>query len=170
MNKKAQESLDFLMFVPRFIFLIVVAFSIIFVIRHYVVQNLNVQGVQAEVLENRILYSPNGILYFDENLNREVPGEIDLKKVTNERLDQLINYTDKELISAEVKIQDISGKQIVSAKYNMQTHDRWATIEGLAVQGAGGVKKFTKLQFIQYYSENKLNPGFINFTVFLPGN
>ncbi len=168
MNKKAQMSFYMLNFIPRIIFLIIVLFSVIFLVRSYVVDNLNVQDVQAEVFVNKILYSPNGILYYDEDLKITVPGKINPSLLTNERLDALMNYRDESFIAGRLILFDKQNKKVVSAFYNEKTYNRWVPLIGQP--GKGGIKEITKSVIVTFIEEEKPKQGFLRFEVLLPEN
>jgi hypothetical protein len=170
MNKKGQISFNGVLYVTRFIFLIVVIISFILLIRHFVVQNLNVQTIQSEVFANRVLYSQDGILYHDDELNRDVPGMIDNKKLTNDTLNNMMNYTDKSFIAAEINLFDINNNKLVTARYNEKTYANWVPIAKTKLEGAGGIKLIKKTQLVNYISEDKIYLGILEFTVLLPGN
>lgn len=167
LNKKAQESFSLLQTIPRIIFLIVVLFSIVYLIRTYVVTNLNVQETQSEVFMNRIIYSQNGISFSDElGVN---PGIIDPAKITNANLDAMMDYDEETFIAGKVQLVDIDGKEVASGVYNEKTYNRWKPIASVGVSGAGGVSIFTKNMYVNYLVEGSLKPGFLKMEVLLPG-
>lgn len=170
MDKRAQVSFHLLQTIPRFIFLILVLFSVVFLVRSYVADNLNVQDVQAEVFSDRILYSPNGILYFDSDLKRAVPGIIDPSKLNDKQLDNLMDYKDGGFIAANISLVDFNGNFVSSGSYNHQTYSRWNPVALAKIPGSGGVKRFMKSIFVNYYEKNTMKQGLLNFEVLLPGN
>ncbi len=170
MDKKGDVSFAVLQSIPRIIFLVVVLFSIVFLIRKYAVDNLDVQDVQAEVFINRILYSSNGILYADKELNTALPGIVDVNLLKNDVLDQLMNYRDDSFIAAKIRLLDSNGQEVASAIYNNQTYYRWLPIANINVQGKGGVKRIEKSILVQYTAGSMTKQGFLNFEVLQPGN
>ena len=88
----------------KLMFKLIFKFCVVFLIRQFVVSNLNVQDVQAEVFIDRVLYSPNGILYFDSGPQRAVPGLIDTSKLKTEVLDSLMDYKNNNFIAANITL------------------------------------------------------------------
>ena len=168
MNKKAQVSFTILQTIPRLIFLIVVLFSVIFLVRGYVVDNLNVQDTQAEVFINRIIYSENGISYYDEELKMTTPGIINPKLITNQNLDNLMDYKDDSFIAGRVILLDIKNIEIASAIYNEKTYNRWTPLIGQ--KGIGGVTEFKRSIAVTFIDGVKIRQGILKFEVLLPGN
>lgn len=168
MNKKAQVSFTILQTIPRLIFLIVVLFSVIFLVRSYVIDNLNVQDVQAEVFINRIIYSENGISYYDEEIKTITPGVINPGLITNENLDKLMDYKDDSFIAGKVILLDIKNNKIASAVYNEKTYNRWTP--QIVPVGMGGINEFKKTIAVTFIDEDKIRQGILKFEVLLPGN
>lgn len=169
MNKKSQISTLMTITIPRLLFLVIVLFSIVFLIRQFVVNNLNVQDVQAEVFADRILYSPNGILYYDSSLQRTIPGIIDPLKLKPDILDSLMDYKSKNFIAANITLFDTKNNVVSSAAYNKESYLNWKPIAQSLLKGAGGVKKTAKTVFVNYI-DTKLHQGYLKFEVLIPGN
>jgi hypothetical protein len=169
MNRKGQESYSIVTAIPRIIFLAVALLSVVFLVRGYVVQNLNVQEVQAEVFINRILYSPTGILYFDESLKTAIPMLIYPEKLTNDTLDSMMLYRDDTFIAAKVELYDANKNLIKQAFYNGKTYFRWLPIARTGVKGTGRVNRITRLVNTNYFENGEVKPGIMNFVVLLPG-
>lgn len=165
---KAQVSFTILQTIPRLIFLIIVLFSVIYLVRGYVADNLNVQKVQAEVFVNRIIYSPNGISYYDKELETTTPSLIDPKLLTNANLENLMNYKDDTFIAGKVILFDIQDKQIASAIYNEKAYNRWTPLIGQ--EGIGGVTQFKKSVLVTFINEGKIRQGMLKFEVLMPGS
>ena len=168
-NKKGQISTLMTITIPRLLFLIIVLFSVVFLIRQFVVNNLNVQDVQAEVFVNRVLYSPNGILYYDNSIQRAVPGIIDPLKLKSEVLDLLIDYKTNNFIAANITLFDAGGNVVSSSAYNKESYLNWNPIALSRLKGPGGVKRTTKTVLVNYM-DAKLHQGYLKFEVLIPGN
>lgn len=170
MNKKAQESFTIVQYIPRMIFLIIVLFSVVFLVRSYILENLDVKNTQAELFINRIYYSPNGISYYDTELKRAIPGIVDPKLITNENLDALMNFNDANFIAGKITLFDVQSKAIASAVYNSQTYDRWKPIsQQQGFTGAGAVTRFNRTIVVNFIDEGKEKEGMLKFEVLLPG-
>jgi hypothetical protein len=170
MNRLGQ-AFTLINFIPRIIFLAIVGFSIVFLVRSYVVDHLNVQEVQAEVFMHRIMYSPQGIIYFDPELSTAVPGIVDISKVKSNRLDALMNYSDKSFIAGKIEVIDaITGKTVATATYNNQTYFRWLPVAQVKLPGPGGIKQIVRSTYVLYQANNALTQGILKIEVLLPGN
>ncbi len=170
MDKKAQESFSILLIIPRMIFLIIVMFSIYFLIRAYVVSKLDVQDVQVDVFINKVLYSPNGISYYDRDLKRSIPGLINPSSITDDNLNKLADYDDSSFISAKIQLIDNDSKEITSALYNGETYSRWLPVATTGVPGPGGYKQTIKSVYVNFLDQNKIREGTLKFDVLIPGS
>lgn len=165
---KAQVSFTILQTIPRLIFLIIVLFSVIYLVRGYVADNLNVQKVQSEVFINRIIYSPNGISYYDKELETAIPGTIDPSLITDANLDNLMDYKDGSFIAGKITLFDVQSKQIASAIYNEKTYSRWKPLVGQV--GIGGISEFKRSVLVTFVDKDKLKEGILKFEVLMPGS
>ena len=68
------------MWVPRILFLVVVMFTVMILIRSYVATTIDTSELEANIFISRILYSPNSISYFDSDIGRTYQGVIDINK------------------------------------------------------------------------------------------
>ncbi len=155
--------------IPRLLFLIIVLFSVVFLIRQFVVNNLNIQDVQAEVFVNKVLYSPNGILFYDNSLQRTVSGIIDPSKLNPEILDLLMDYKTQNFIAANITLFDTNNNIVSSAAYNKESYLNWNPIAQSLLKGSGGVKRTSKTILVNYI-DTKLHQGYLKFEVLIPGN
>lgn len=91
-NKKAQISQLVLYYIPRIFFTVIVLFSIIALVSSFIISNVNVTKTEAEVYNQALLYSKNGLSYYDHSIGRIYPGVFNVtnvnetEKVMNERL------------------------------------------------------------------------------------
>ncbi len=168
-HRKGQVSTLMTITIPRLLFLIIVLFSVVFLIRQFVVNNLNVQDVQAEVFIDRVLYSPNGIIYYDNSVQRAVPGIIDPLKLNSDSLNSLADYKNSNFIAANITLYDDKNNVVSSAAYNKESYLNWNPIALSRLQGAGGVKRTTKTILVNYI-DTKLHQGYLRFEVLMPGN
>jgi hypothetical protein len=67
-----------------------------------------------EIMIAKILYSPGCFTYIDEEINKPVPGTIDMKRFNNETLNQCFKFITKKV---HLRIDDKSiGDQIFTPK------------------------------------------------------
>ena len=60
-NKRGQISEEVMLFIPRIIFLIAVLFAVVLLVKVFLITNIDIRQVEANVLVNRILYSKEGL-------------------------------------------------------------------------------------------------------------
>ena len=169
LNKKAQETFTILQSIPRIIFLVVVLFSVVLLVRKFTLDTLNVQEVQSEVFTNRLLYSPNGILYLHPDTKQTVFAVIDPNKITNENIDRLMNYTEEFFIAGQISLFDENNNLVALATHNNRTFNRWLPIARGTSSGSGGVKELNRTTYVQYVEDNKIKTGTLFVTVLQPG-
>jgi len=156
--------------IGRMLLLIMILFSIVFLMRKFTIDTLNVQTVQAEVFANRAFYSSNMFLYYDADLKKEVPGMFDPKKITDIRFDQSMNYDDASFIAARFTLYDASRNTIAQAVHNKESFDRWLPLAQLGVKGKGSFLKSTKSWYVLYANTSEIKKGIVEIEVLLPGN
>ena len=81
-------------------------------IHMYVITQIDTKEAEAAILINRILFSPNGISYFDEEISRTYPGIIDLEKFDDSILEQSINLPENRIVAARLILLDLNKEEI----------------------------------------------------------
>lgn len=160
-NKRSLISGEVIMFIPQIIFLIAVLFAFVILVKSLIVTAIDVRPVDASILVERMLFTKNGISYYDEGLERLYPGVIDLEKFKDisgktdriytleeearSKLDEeVISYgSDSFLIAANLTLTQQGGERI-SAYYNKKWYDRWKPKALICVSGPGAPRRFTK--------------------------
>ena len=101
-GRKGLAAHDMIMFIPKFVFLIIVMICVIFLIKIFIVNNIDVRYAESMLLVERVTNSPTGIIYFDDELMRPYPGVIDLKKFSNENIRKVIELGSdyKDMVTA----------------------------------------------------------------------
>ena len=107
--------------------------------------------------------------FFDQDLQREVPGVFDPKKITDAHFDQAMDYKDESFIAARMRLFDISKNEIASATHNKISFERWKPLIGIA-SGQGAITQFRKSWFVLYANGSQLKQGIMEVEVLLPGN
>jgi len=131
MNKKGTIADEVLLFIPKIIFLVVLIFTFVILVKVLIVTNIDTKQIEAELLVNRLLFSQDGFSYYDESIDRLYPAIIDLesfKKLQNNPniLDsEIINYgKDNPIISAKITLKR-ENEMDIPVFYNKQRYDRW---------------------------------------------
>jgi len=125
MNKSA-ISFHMLYMIPRLFFLIFVVLVIVFMLNGF--RDVGYQEAiyaEQQMFSEWIIYSTNGVSYFDPNLNTVLPGIINVEDcisgLTEYRLNHSMSYGDKNKhISARITILDRNKNDVIgrSIYYN----------------------------------------------------
>jgi len=126
-------SLTVTQWIPRIIFLTIVVFSVLFLVRMHIRYNIEIPGLEADIFVSRLLYSPNGFTYVDPDTRRPYPGIIDLDKFNAETVVKAIDYGEDH-IAARIMLE--SGKEFI---YNQDESDKWAPLSFIQ-KGLGAIK------------------------------
>ena len=172
-SKKAEISSEVVLIIPKIIFIIAVIFSFVILVKILIVSNINVKGIESQILVNRILFSKDSISYFDADTERLYPGIIDLKffetlsKANPNVLDiSTINYyKDNPIIAAKLTLK-IRDKSDIVAYYNKEMFDRWEPRVLPEIKGGGGsVKAFKEKKYILVKDDLNLIPAVLEFFI-----
>lgn len=174
--KKAITTFEMLIWIPRILFIIVIMFAIMALVRSYVTITLDTSEVEANIFANRIVYSKNGISYFDSELDRVYPGIIDVEKFNSQQtekfLEKTIYYGEKNMeISAKLVLKDINKNREFSAFYNENFFkEQKKMVDAGFTQGPGGAKGFAKKYNVLITEEGSLSSGILNIDVIIPNS
>lgn len=173
-NKRGVISGEVVSWIPRIIFLIVVVFAVVLLVKILIITIIDARDTEANVLVNRFLFSKDGLSYYDDKIKRVYPGIIDFKKFESlssnnpNSLDtEGISYgPDNPLIAAKITLKYVEPGLELTAYYNKDKYDKWSprvlpTVTG----GAGSVKAFTEKKFVLVKEGDKLSPAFLEFDI-----
>src|SRR3989344_5970411 len=96
-------SSEVMMWIPRFILLVLVVLSVFFVVSMKVSKEFDIKEIETKLLTLRYLNSENCLAYKDEKVN---PGIIDLSKFNDEHLDKCLI---KENFGTKLILMDINN-------------------------------------------------------------
>jgi hypothetical protein len=165
-NKRGVGAEEWLEQIPKIILTILVLLGIIALINYYVNVGVNVESVEREVLFNRLIYSPNSIMYTDNVTGRGYPGIIDYDNFTNETLDRAITYTYEKHIAAKLELYDLQKQLIQTAYLNGIWFSR---LEPLARNHiAKSAEIYQRTIPIIYRKDGIDSPGFLTVEVLIP--
>jgi hypothetical protein len=135
----------------------------------YIHLDINVDSFEAEseIFIHNILYSPNGISYYDGISGRLYPGTIDLSKLTNSTtalLQKSADFGADRHIGAKIIAYSSEGAPLTYAVYNPLTYQR---IEERGISGIGGVDVKEKQIYVLIKDGNSFYPGKISMSVLI---
>jgi len=148
----------------RFIFIIIALLAVWLLVNYMVITKLDSDYVEAEVMFNRLMYSPNGFTYTDPLTHRAIPGVIDLEKFTSENIDKSIKFGKPRAAARLVLYRD--GAEMKNASLNGQWLRRWSPRIGFAGPGASVLleKEFP----VVYKDGEEFKTGLLKVNVVVP--
>jgi len=164
-----------LMWFFKIFFLVIVLFTLILLIRSFIVTELNVFNAESDIFIQRIMLSRDSISYYDVDIDRVYPGIIDLDKFTSATIDKVLNDsvyygTENKKIAASFTLKDESDNVIKSITYNPDYFSRWKEMyEAQWMNGPGGVGAKAK-RFEVLIKGTELKRGFLEIVVILPNS
>ena len=172
-NKKGRISEEVLLSIPRIIFLIAVLFAVVLLVKIFIITNIDVRQVESNILISRLLYSKDGLSYYDEDIKRLYPGIIDLNKfrqISLENPNALDKTTmsygqDNPIIAAKITLKQ-ENKNDVIAFYNKDRFDKWeprtlSTVRG----GAGSFKSFQEQKYVLIKDGEAITRGILKLNI-----
>ncbi|MEA2036598.1 MAG: hypothetical protein U9O94_03765 [Nanoarchaeota archaeon] len=173
-NKKADLiSFNTLYHVLEIVFVISIAIFVIFIVR--IEKSINTFPVESEILFNRILYSNNGLWFYDEGIDRLYPGIIDFESFSDsDKIESLlmgsVNYGDKNTrAAAELSLEEKDNPKKISIYYNKEKYQEWVEwYKAGVIAGEGARQGRNRAYNVLIKKENDIVPGFLNITVLIP--
>ena len=156
MNKRAIISFNVMNFIPKIIFLAVVVLSIVFIVRGFVITDIDTRTAESYILINRIMYSPNTINYYDDDIERLYPGIIALDNFNTTRVEKAI--VPSEHIGAKLTLLN-KGKTIF---YNEEKYKRYLSYADVK---EGGAKEISTKFHVLVREDEKTSSDILNVSV-----
>lgn len=177
MNKRAIISFEMLMWIPRILFLVIVMFSVVILIRSFVVEKVDVTELEANIFANRLLYSQNSISFVDEDTERVYPGIIDLTKFNSKEMESLllksIFYGDNNRkVGAKITLKNPEDNKDTSLFYNRAFYDEKRTLIDSwgNAKGPGASTSFIKKLDVLILEKSKLHNGILTLDIIIPNS
>jgi hypothetical protein len=165
-NKKAEIGAeDWLERIPEIILTVVVLAGILILVSYFVNISVNIKPLQPELLLNRMLYSPGGITYQDNETGIVYPGVIDYEKFTNQTLDGMMKYSYDRMLSAKLELYNSRKELEKTAFFNSIWFNRIEPLASNKISGAeSGV--ITEIYMPIVYRKNIVDfPGYLRIQV-----
>lgn len=169
-NKKGEISEEVIFVIPKIIFLTAALFAVVILVKMFIVTITDVREVESNILINRMLYSKDGLAYFDNDILRVYPGIIDIKKFELMKINPnilesiVMSYGNDNPIIASRIILKRENKEDITIFYNKDRFDKWepralSTVRG----GAGSVKSFKEQKYVLTNDGGELTQGILDF-------
>ena len=178
-NKRGIATFEFLMWIPRLMFLVAISLIIIVFIRSYVNVTTDISEINARSFAYRMVYSPHSLSYTN-SMGRVYPGVIPLERFESPDSQKIIEESDyygesNKEVGAEFEIEylDESGnkgsKQLFYNKDYFEQQEK--LFEAGFTEGPGGVKEYKiKYNVAVILKNNKLSEGFLTTKVVIPNS
>jgi len=174
-NKRGDTISDHIvLWIPKFIYLIIAFLSVIFLLRLLILNNIDISDAEARVLTNRIFYSPNAISYFDADIERGYPGIIDFEKYSklenidiNELDTKIITYgQDNKITAAKLMLKNIETGAEDAVFYNKESYNFWEPrILSTVTGGSGSVKSVVEQRYVLIRIRDKMQNGILKMHI-----
>ncbi|MFW6311982.1 MAG: hypothetical protein ACOC1K_07085 [Nanoarchaeota archaeon] len=169
MDKNGIISLQMMQWVGKLIFLVIVVFSCIFLIRMYMDTDLEVNETEFNVMIYRLLYSKNGISFYNDVTSEVEALVIDMSKF--EELNNSIFYGEENShIAANIVVKDSDNKVLLDWIYNKDKWKIWEIIANLKWPGPGGMydSGIRKYPVDIMIDENSIKKGIVEIRLIMP--
>jgi hypothetical protein len=165
-NKKAQTGHTIVKSLVWFIFLIIVLFSIVLLVRTNITNTIDIKNVEAEVF----YYGSLSALSFKEDLiDRSYNGIIDLNKFNNHNLESKIYYGEENYhMTAKFTLFDKSDNIIKEFIYNQDGFDKYEPLTKSTIFGPGSATKVLKEIPIMIKDNDKYYSGLLKSIIIYP--
>lgn len=151
--------------------------SVVILVRSFVVEKVDVIELEANLFANRLLYSPNGISFVDENTGRAYPGIIDFKKfgmndMENKLLSSIYYGDSNRNIGAKITFKNFGSNEENLLFYNKKFYDeKKILIESGLTKGPGGATSYTKkLNVLIFKNSNSMDKGLLELDIIMPNS
>jgi len=168
LGKKGLGAAELLEHIPYILLTIAVLIGIFVLVNTHVNLSVNIKPLQVEVLFNRIMYSPNSIMYTDNITGVVYPGVIDFDKFTNTTLDNAMKYSYEKHISAKLELYDKEKQLIKTAYLNNVWYNRLEPLASARIKGPGSARMYYKSLPVVYRENNVNQPGFLRISIIIP--
>lgn len=148
LNKKGISTFAIAIWLLRFLFVMIVFFSIYFLVNLYNKVDINEFNVEPDVFVQNMLYSSHGLSYYDPITNRVYAGIIDLNSTVIDK----IAYS--KHTGAKIIVKDFNGNVLFNKTINPKTYMR--KVEKLP--GPGGFDSKEKKLYVLARAKEKLIP------------
>ncbi len=133
----------------------------------FVKKEFDIRDAEARIFANRLLYSPNGISYIEEDLGRSYPWTVDLAKIDSSFLDSAFKLDDNQVLAAKITVTSTAGNVMKEAVYNEVWYYRWLPLMGKRGTGASSV--ITEKRYVLVYEGGEFKgQGILEMQILIP--
>lgn len=163
--KKALLTFNIFMFIPRLLFLVVVMFSVVVLVRMGANLQIDPYDFEAEVIASNL---HQALAYEDPITGNPYIYLIDINKFDSEdALMHAVFIDDNRIYAAKIVLKDEDGGEVRDMLYNSQWYSRWKKIS-LANMGGFGVNSYQRNLPVLYVHNNIRYIGRLEIEVLIP--
>jgi hypothetical protein len=171
MNKKGISD-NLLYSMLDFMLMIAVILSVIFLVKMFIVNNIDTSRVESRIFMARMMHSPGLLAYEDAELGRVYPGTIDLQRFNQTEYDGAINrsyyYGASKFIASRMTLS-FNGEE-KEIYYNQDQFNAWQYFAKVYIPGAGSAKIFEKRFPVTVVNTTGRYQGILHFEVVIPNS
>jgi len=178
-NKRGITTFEFIMWIPRLMFLVAISLIIIVFVRSYVNITTDISELEARSFVYRLVYSPHSLSYTN-SMGRVYPGVISLEKFespdSQKVIEENFHYGEpNEEVGAEFELDYVDEIGSLVSKQMFYNKDFFEQKEKLFeagfTEGPGGVREYKiKYNVVVMLKNNELGSGFLTIKVAIPNS
>jgi hypothetical protein len=172
MDKKA-TTFQILMMIPRLVFLVIVMFSIIFLINSYLVESIQIFDAEADLFTANTLYVISDVNNYTNTIET---GIIDLQDFKSGKIEEKLNQSiyygdDNRKIAANITLKDSNKNDLSSFIYNPEKYDEWdIKVKAFWNNGPGGVQSKVNNIYVLIKDGVDLKSGILEIKIIIPNS
>ena len=170
--------MEMMEYIPKVVVLIIVMFIIYNLVNIGVKNEVDVFEAESDMVMQRLLYSQNGLSYYDTDLRRLYPGTIVLENFNDKRLESMFSQEEDKTphFAMKLKLQDVEFAdkfedlpEIEIAYFNSEWYHRWEVLTGYL--GSGGKRLLTEtFQVTILHEDGKRTMGDLEINIIFPND
>jgi len=167
--KRGMMSFNIVSWVLRILFVLAGLLAVVLLVRMYQIDSVDIKDIHAEIVKNRVLYAPSGVMHADMETGRSYPGLLDPARFNDSVLSGTINYgTKSRTLSAKLYYSDNQG--VLREAYTNKTwYRRWEPAVGVAGPG-GAVEYMYRLPVVVLNETSGDYPTTLYISVIIPNS
>jgi hypothetical protein len=164
--KKGWIALTAMQWIPRLIFLTIVVFVCLFLIRMNISSEVTSIDAEMALYAKRIVYSPNIIAYVDSDIARVYPGIVDYDKFLHVDLEKSLYLgEDNDYMAGNITLV----KHKKSFIFNEVGYNKWMPLVKAGLfRGAGSFATYTEEMVVLVNKDGRLMRDILNITLVAP--
>lgn len=151
----------------RIIALTFITLVVVMFIRHFILVDLEVKDVEANVLVNRLIFSPNCIAYENLDFGRVYPGIVDITRFNSAVLEECVYYGERnDFIAANLTLSYLDAAE---TQYTYLNKEGYILLQPRTnFKGEGGANYYAFERYVLVQDEENQRGAILTIEVVLP--